>query len=437
MRPDEHGTEGFDTLPDRHPAVTVLLVAIVVVASAGAAVGFKESALWIVEAYGDSRDVTRAAELHPWLVFGIVTAATLFAAVLGRLGGERWPRESGLEAIAASARGEDRRISLRATLVRASAVWVCVVGLVPIGREGALMETGGAIGSTLGRRFGGRGAAMATSGISAAFAAAYHAPIAAVLFLDEHLRIRSSRRASIFAISGAIGGHLVATALLGGKAILPKVDGSWSQLLVAGCVAILPATLGARALLELRTRAAVRAAFEPSQSVRWWMFAALGSLAAGAVVARFPLAAGNGMDSLRHTATIAALGATVAVALSIGKSVGVTSAFRAGAPGGAMTPTMTVAAGCALLVVLALDPLGVDDLYLWGVVFLAASVGVGVGLRAPLTAIAMLPEMTGRITLIPATAVMVGAAVLLDRGIDRVVGRYDARLPTGVRDEDG
>lgn len=437
MRPDDTDTVGFDTLPNRHPAMTVLLVAVVVFASAGAAVGFKHSALWIVEAYGDSHDVTRAADLHPWLVFGIVTAATLIAAILGRVGGARWPRQSGLEAIAASARGEDRRISLRATIVRASAVWLCVVGLVPIGREGALMETGGAIGSTLGRRFGGRGAAMATSGISAAFAAAYHAPIAAVLFLDEHLRIRSSRRASVFAIAGAIGGHLLNTKLFDGKALLPRVDGSWSELAVAGTVALVPATLGARALLELRTGAAVRAGAEPSRTLRWWTFAALGSLAAGAVVARYPLTAGNGMDSLRHTATLAVLGAGVAVALSIGKSVGVTSAFRAGAPGGAMTPTMTVAAGCALLVVLALDPLGADDLYLWGVVFLAASVGVGVGLRAPLTAIAMLPEMCGRIALIPFTAAMVGAAVLLDRGVDRVVGQYETRLPTGVRDEDG
>ncbi len=109
MRPDDHRTEGFDTRPDRHPAFTVVLVAVVVLASAGAAVGFKESALWLVDAWGDSHDVTRVADLHPRLVFGIVTLATLLAAVLGRIAGERWPRQSGLEAVAASARGEDRR----------------------------------------------------------------------------------------------------------------------------------------------------------------------------------------------------------------------------------------------------------------------------------------------------------------------------------------
>lgn len=435
MRPDEHRTAGFDTIPDRHPAMTFVLFATVVFASAGAAVGFKESALWIVDAYGDSRDVTRAAELHPWLVFGVVAAATWCAAVLGRVGARRWPQQSGLEAIAASARGEERRISLRATLVRTSAVWLCVVGLVPIGREGALLETGGAIGSTLGRRFGGRGAAMATSGISAAFAAAYHAPIAAVLYLDEHLRIRSSRRASTFAIGGAIGGHLLATRLFGGHAILPHIDGSWSDLAVAGVIALVPATLGARALLELRTNAA-RAARRAQRPRRWWILAIAGSLVAGGSVALFPLAAGNGMDSLRHTAAIGVLGAGVAVALSLAKTAGITSVFRAGAPGGAMTPSMTVAAGASLLVVLALHELGAEP-YLWGVVVLSAAVGVCVGLRSPLTAIAMLPEMTGRLSLLPATLAMVAAATLLDRGIDRLAERAGKQLPTAIHDEDG
>ena len=437
MSANDHSTEGFDAIPDRHPAVTFLLFVGVVFASGAIAVGFKESALWTVQLYGNLRDPTRvAADLYRPLTLSIVAAATLCATTIGRFVARRWPQQSGLESIAACARGEDRRISLRATLLRGVSTWLCVVGLVPIGRESAIMETGGAIGSTVGRRFGGRGAAMAAGGLSAAFAAAYHAPIAAVFYLEEHLRIRGSRRAATFAVGGAIGGHLLATRLLGATAILPRVTGSWDQLAVAGTIAVLPATVGARLLLELRTVVA-RSAPRSDQRAVWWLNAVVGALVAGSVVAIYPLAAGNGMDALRHSAALGVVGVGFALALGLGKAVGVSSAFRAGVPGGAMTPSMTVAAGSSLCVVLVFHALGGGEVYVWGVVVLSAAVGVGVGLRSPLTAIVMLPEMAGQRSLIPATALIVGVATLVDRRIDDGVRRLGNRLPTAIRDEDG
>ena len=157
-------SHGFDEHPQRHQLVTFGLFLVVVAASAGVAVGFKEAAHWLIEAWGGSGDPTSVADRFRWLVTGVVVAAvTIGAAVVGRGAEQRWPGQSGLDAIAATARGETRRISLRATLFRSAATFVSVVGLVPIGRESAIIETGGAIGSTLGRRFRGRGASMATS----------------------------------------------------------------------------------------------------------------------------------------------------------------------------------------------------------------------------------------------------------------------------------
>jgi H+/Cl- antiporter ClcA len=69
-------------------------------------------------------------------------------------------------------------------------------------------------------------------------------------------------------------------------------------------------------------------------------------------------------------------------------------------------------------------------------VLLAAAVGIGVGLRSPLTGTLLVPEMTGDLRLVPATAGVVAVAFVLDRGLDRVARLLGQRLPTALRDED-
>ena len=438
MGTDTVKTDGFDTVPERPALVTVALFAVVVVASTVVATLFKESALWVVRVYGDFRDPTRVAASVPKVVTAlIVMAAVLAATALGRIAATRWPHRSGLEAIAATARGEDRRISLRATVVRSTGTWLTVVGLVPIGRESAIMELGGAIGSSVARRFRGRGAAMAAAGIAAAFATAYHAPIAAVCYLEEHLRIRASRRAVTFTIGGALGGHLLATGLLGGEPIFPSVDASWRQLGVAGLIAVVPATVSSRIFFAGRRRVDGGQTVSGSERRRRWLIPVAAASLAALTVAVAPLTAGNGMDALRRVPVLAALGFGFALSLVLGKALGTWSALGAGAPGGALTPTMTVGAGASLLVVLALRAAGAHSIDVWGVVVLAAAIAIAVGLRSPLTGVVLLPEMTARLALVPATALAVGLAMLLDRGIDRVTRRRGERLPAEVRDEDG
>jgi CIC family chloride channel protein len=433
-----HSTAGFDTPPNRRPSVTLLLFLVVVALSVSIAAGFRELGLRLVGWYGSSRDATRAAAHLPGAVtFTIVAGSVLAAAWLGRIAARRWPRQAGLEAIAATASGEDRRISMRATLLRSTGTWLMLSGMAPVGREAAILETGGAIGSTLGRRFGGRGAALAAAGAVAAFATAYHAPLAAIVYIEEHLRVRGSRRGALFTVAGALVGFLLATQVYGVDVILPEVNSSWTHLVVAGAVAVVPATLAARLLLEVRNRlsdAREQHVTRPGVRVLVVMLAAA---VAGAVVTRYPLAAGNGMDSLRRVAPAVAVVAAVSVAMAVAKSIGSTAIISSGGPGGAMTPTIVVGGGAAMLAVLAGHAFGWGTPDVWALVVLAGSVAVAVGLRAPLTAVLLLPELTGRYALVPATAAVVLCAVVLDRGLDWASQRLVERLPARVRDEDG
>src|SRR5690606_11400593 len=132
---------------------------------------------------------TRAAGGAPLaVVAGVVGVLLVAAALLGRQAARRH-RHLGITAVAASARGEAHEPSMIATLVRSSGTWLASAGMVPVGRESAILETGGAFGSLAGRRVG-RRAVLAPAGIAAAFAAAYHAPIAGVIYVEEHLGIR-------------------------------------------------------------------------------------------------------------------------------------------------------------------------------------------------------------------------------------------------------
>ena len=64
------------------------------------------------------------------------------------------------------------------------------------------------------------------------------------------------------------------------------------------------------------------------------------------------------------------------------------------------------------------------------------AVGVAVGLRSPMMAVMLLPEMLGDYTLVPAIGLIVAIAVVVDRCVDRLVRRLGERLPTGIHDED-
>lgn len=429
-------TVGFDAQPARHPVMSFVLFVVVVVLSVSVAVGFRESALWVVEQFGDHRDATVAAGwLHPLALAGLAVGTLLTAAALGRFAATRWPGHAGLEAVAATARGSDRRISARATAVRTLGTWLITVGLAPVGRESAIIESGGAIGSTLARRFGGKGATTAAAGIAAAFAAAYHAPLAAIVYVEEHLQVRGSRRATRFTIGGALCGFLLATQAYGVHRVFPKVTVGWGDLALAGAVAVLPATLAAKAFYCTRT-AMVDRARTVAGPHRWWLLAIVGSAIVAAVLLGYPLTAGNGMDAMRQIAPVGTITGSVVLAMSVGKLVGTSATLASGAPGGALTPTIVVGAGAALATVWAAQQIGWGNPDPWAMAVLAGAAAIAVGLRAPLTAIVLLPELTGSYRLLPACLFVVLGAVAVDAGLDRI-GRRRQRTERGVRDEDG
>jgi CIC family chloride channel protein len=417
--------------------LTVLLFTFVVAAACVFALVFRVSAEAVIEWYSGDPHAPDAAESVHWAVrWAGVAAAVFVAACIGRAVEQRRPFGTGIEAVAASARGEQRRISLTASAGRAAGTWVSTVGLSSIGRESAIIEMGGAVGTVVGRRTGGRGDVLATAGIVAAFAAAYHAPVAAFFYVEEHLKVSRSWRALRFTITSAVASFVLSTWLLGGHVIFPAPSGPRWETLWLSLAVLLPAVVAGRLFRVLRVR--VKATpISLRAGVPWWTAAAVLAVVAGAAVAVFPMAAGNGMETLRLASGEATL--AIALALALGKLVGTTASLGSGAPGGALTPTMAIASGAALLVLLGLERFGLDvrgDV-VWGVMVSAMAVGVAVGLRSPLMSVVLIPELVGDYTLLPLIAAVVAITWLVDRVVDRLIGRVGRRVPDVVFDEDG
>ena len=119
----------------------VLFLFVVLVASATADL-FKSALRQIIRFYSDRSDPTTAsAGLGTATLFVLATASVLAAAAIGHLVQRRWSGRFGIEAVAASARGEGRSMSFRATLLRVLATFTVSAGLVSIGRESALVES--------------------------------------------------------------------------------------------------------------------------------------------------------------------------------------------------------------------------------------------------------------------------------------------------------
>lgn len=415
-------------------AEVIGLATLIVIAAAGAgfAFAFRHTGAGALAVLTGAHDPTRAASrLHPLLVGTIVTVASAAAAFVGHRVARTAGGRLGLTALARSARLGSAPPSLLATLTRASGTWIASFAMVSVGRESAILETAGAVGATADRKSRWSSGAFTAGGIAAAFAAAYHAPIAAVLYVEEHVGIRRQPRAIAYAVIGAAVSRLLLTAVFEAHPIFPRHEGDLAGAAVLGAAGLVPAALAARLFLRIRDRTAVAARDRLPPLARVAVLAAV----AGAVVAAAPLTAGNGMEALRFAAQHPSI--TVALALAAGKLFATTAALASGVPGGAFSPTMALSAGSALGVYLAVAALGVGlPTPLWDGVLLAMVVGIAVGLQAPLTAAFAVPEMAGDYSLLPLAVVVAAAASAFDRLIDRRVDRWRSGRTPWLHDED-
>lgn len=312
------------------------------------------------------------------------------------------------------------RLSLRTTLLKSLGSWCAIATGGSVGREGPLIQFGGAFGGFTAERLGLDDSSvklMIAAGVAAGFAAAYNTPLAAILFVLEVVT-------GVFVLD-AIVPSLIAAAIATG---LTQVVAGSAPLyghrtfalsappdLVAYALLGGVCALAARAFMRLLA-CGERLFHRPSLPLPWR--AGIGGGLTGLVVALVPEVSGNGYEPLR-----AVLDGRFAVGflalLFVAKALATTSTVASGSPGGVFTPSMLMG-GCVGSLfghaLVAVFGSAVGSVGSYALVGMAAAVAATT--HAPLMAAVLAFEVSGDYAVVLPLAVATAVAASISKAMN-------------------
>jgi CIC family chloride channel protein len=363
-----------------------------VLVTAGAAVFavvFRASLTWLYRTvYGADNVVDSIAGLPPWLR---LVVPVLGAAVAGTVARFRSARMQGVSNVMEAVALGRVQLSLRTTASRVVSSWAAIAGGVSIGREGPLIEAGGAFGAGLARIL--RASlndtrVLMAAGTAAGFAAAYNTPFAAALFVLESIAGIAAPELLLPVMAATVGATAITRATVGSGPIYgQRAFGLRSNIELAAFAAFgIAAALAAVAFK--RVLAAFERWFEEHPLPQPWR-AVGGGLIVGVIAMRLPSVAGNGYEPLNRILD-APIAINALIVLLVAKVIATGGSVGSGIPGGIFTPMLLVGAtlGSAWAAMLNLPNPGS-----YALVGMAATTAASI--HAPLTAAVMIFELSG------------------------------------------
>ena len=336
--------------------------------------------------------------------------------------------------------------AVRILLVKFAGGVVGIASGLALGREGPTIQMGGAVGQLVGgwlRATPRERQTLVAAGAGAGLAAAFNAPLAGLVFVLEELQRDFSPPMFTTALVASVVADVVARSLSGQlpvfhvtTAAIPPL-GSLPTAVVVGALAGLLGVAFNRALV------ATLEAFDRLRAWPGWLTGGAVGVAVGLVGWRLPAVIGSGSDLV--AATLAGGLAPPLLAITFVARFALTMvSYGCGAPGGIFAPLLVLGAQLGFAVGLASQALGTAwtaTPETFAVVGMAAYFAAIV--RAPLTGIVLIVEMTGNyalvLPLLVACLVAYGGAdllgdrpiyeALLERDLLRVV---DAPVPVAA-----
>lgn len=324
----------------------VLLVAI---AAAGFAIAFRTGLGWALAGYSGALDVVSALRSLP-VIYRVLLPPLggLCAGTLGWIAARMGNQGVGdvMEAVALGR----VRLSVRITLLKSLASFCAIASGGSIGREGPLIQFGGASAQLVSTRLGlspTHTRRLIAAGVAAGFAAAYNTPFTAALFVLEVVTGVVVLDAVLPALVATTISTLLTRASVGESAIYGQrvfVLHSPAELFAFAGLAVTTA-LVAVAFMSLLTWAEER-----YRALAWPLplRAASGGLLTGVCVALLPDIAGNGYEPLNLLLDGELVPGFVCMLL-IGKLIATVSTVSSGSPGGVFTPTLLIGGATGFL----------------------------------------------------------------------------------------
>src|SRR5438477_970865 len=372
-------------------SVGLVLVAI---GATSFAIAFRASLSWFYRAVYDADSVVTAiAGLPPWLRLVVPCVAAASAGTIARV--RSVPAQGVSNVMEAVALGRVQ-LSLRATASRVLSSWAALAGGMSIGREGPLIEFGGAMGAALGRALAvslTHTRILVAAGTAAGFAAAYNTPFAAVLFVLETIVGIAAPELLLPAMVSTI----IATATTRAIAGAGPIYGQRSFSLESYLELLSFALLGVAAALVAWGFKRVLAGFEnwfERHPVSQPMRATIGGAIVGAIAIVLPDVAGNGYEPLNVMLDRPMMVGAVGLLL-VAKVVATSGSVASGVPGGVFTPMLLAGAALGttwarLMAAVSAAPPTAGSYALVGMAATTAA-----SIHAPLTAAVMIFELSG------------------------------------------
>jgi CIC family chloride channel protein len=396
-----------------------LALVLVSAAAGGFAVLFRLALALAVKSVAGVSNIVAAMEGADWWwrlllpMIGAAAAGVLALAVAKRGGGGV---SDVMEAVALGR----TRLSISVTLVKSAASWCAIVCGGSIGREGPLIQVGGASGYSIATRMGlstEDRRVLIAAGTAAGFAAAYNTPLAAVAFVLEIVTgivVMNTVVPTLIAV-------VIATAITRAAVGVGPFYGTRTfvlthpgELFAFAGVALLAAVaaFGFTRLLSFGERMFHQPWLRPP----WRQ--AIGGLGAGAIIMVVPAVSGNGYEPLNVLLDGRSAIAVVA-ALLVAKAIATTSSVASGSPGGVFTPTLLIGGCTGYLFGVALGAAGLDVGPPGGYALVGMAAAIAAACHAPLMAAMLAFELSGDYAVVLPLVLATAIATALARTMGR------------------
>jgi chloride channel protein, CIC family len=295
----------------------------------------------------------------------------------------------------------------RTLLVKYFGGLLAIGGGLTLGREGPTVQLGAAAGRALGGAPGPgsrRSRTFIAAGAGAGLAAAFNAPIAGTVFILEELKVLRSARHALAALMAAATADAVCRLLLSGRPSFGVVAVERPPLWTLAFFLLVGAAAGGLAAVFNRSLLGSLALFDRFRAGHGIARGVSLAVAVGAVVglagAYAPELLGSGEPLIERALHAPPAAAAAAVILMARFALTLVS-YSSGAAGGLFAPLLVLGCQAGLLLSLGatrLAPgLGLDPA---AVAIVAMGALFAGSVRAPLTGVLLMVEMTGAFTLI-------------------------------------
>lgn len=287
--------------------------------------------------------------------------------------------------------------------------FLCILGGLALGREGPSIQLGAMVGKGASRYLD-RGKTeeryLLTCGASAGLAAAFHAPLAGVMFSLEEVHKNFSVSVLLSVMSASLTADFLCTAVLGTDSVFQFTLTETLPPEYYGLLVLLGCVLGLLGVFYNWFTLKVQSLYNHIPGLSTAGKILIPFLLAGVLGLVAPQLLGTG-HSLVEELTAGGMAAGTMLFLVTGRFLFSAVSFGSGAPGGIFFPLLIIGAFIGGIFAQAGNWIfGIDMIYLNNFVLLAMAGYFTAIVRAPLTGIILIFEMTGTVSQLFSLAVV-------------------------------